>query len=175
MPGSAHSAKALLARGFLISASRTWAPVASVVVTEWSRLEARRVAARRTTSPPPHPARRRSGPRQALQISNAKTSGSFGDQTFAPLLGTPAQQGTSLTHFAATFSIGHARRRRDPSTTSGTQRPRLGGAGPLRHMTSQGSPRNCFVRAIQKRVARILRGLLRRVQPSRVGPFGLKA
>src|SRR5260221_3913705 len=43
---------------------------------------------------------------QALQISNAKTSGSFGDQTFAPLLATPAQQGTSLTHFVATFSIG---------------------------------------------------------------------
>jgi hypothetical protein len=43
---------------------------------------------------------------QALQISNFKTSGSFGDQTFAPLLGTPAQQGTSLTHFVATFSIG---------------------------------------------------------------------
>jgi hypothetical protein len=43
---------------------------------------------------------------QALQISNYKTSGSFGDQTFAPLLGHPAQQGTSLTHFVATFSIG---------------------------------------------------------------------
>lgn len=43
---------------------------------------------------------------QALQISNAKTSGSFGDQTFAPLLANPAQQGTSLTHFVATFSIG---------------------------------------------------------------------
>jgi hypothetical protein len=43
---------------------------------------------------------------QALQISNFKTSGSFGDQTFAPLLTAPAQQGTSLTHFVATFSIG---------------------------------------------------------------------
>jgi hypothetical protein len=43
---------------------------------------------------------------QALQISNSKTSGSFGDQTFAPLLAHPAQQGTSLTHFVATFSIG---------------------------------------------------------------------
>jgi hypothetical protein len=43
---------------------------------------------------------------QTLQISNAKTSGSFGDQTFAPLLANPAQQGTSLTHFVATFSIG---------------------------------------------------------------------
>jgi hypothetical protein len=43
---------------------------------------------------------------QALQISNAKTSGSFGDQTFAPLLANPAKQGTSLTHFVATFSIG---------------------------------------------------------------------
>jgi hypothetical protein len=43
---------------------------------------------------------------QALQISNFKGSGSFGDQTFAPLLTAPAQQGTSLTHFVATFSIG---------------------------------------------------------------------
>jgi hypothetical protein len=43
---------------------------------------------------------------QALQISNAKTSGSFGDQTFAPLLGTGAAAGTSLQHFTASFSIG---------------------------------------------------------------------
>jgi hypothetical protein len=43
---------------------------------------------------------------QALQISNAKTSGSFGDQTFAPLLGTGAAAGTTLQHFTASFDIG---------------------------------------------------------------------
>jgi hypothetical protein len=42
---------------------------------------------------------------QALQISNAKTSGSFGDQTFAPLL-TNGAGGTALQHFTASFSIG---------------------------------------------------------------------
>ena len=43
---------------------------------------------------------------QALQISNAKTSGSFGDQTFAPMLTTGAAAGTALQHFGASFSIG---------------------------------------------------------------------
>lgn len=43
---------------------------------------------------------------QTLQISNAKTSGSFGDQTFAPLLTTGAAQGTATQHFNASFSIG---------------------------------------------------------------------
>lgn len=44
---------------------------------------------------------------QALQISNAKTSGSFGDQTFAPLLTTgAAAQGTAAQHFTASFAIG---------------------------------------------------------------------
>lgn len=43
---------------------------------------------------------------QALQISNYKTSGSFGDQTFAPLLATGAAAGTALPHFNASFSIG---------------------------------------------------------------------
>ena len=44
---------------------------------------------------------------QALQISNARTSGSFGDQTFAPLLAIgAAQQGTTAQHFTASFSIG---------------------------------------------------------------------
>ncbi len=42
----------------------------------------------------------------ALQISNAKTSGSFGDQTFSPLLTTGAAAGTDLQHFTASFSIG---------------------------------------------------------------------
>jgi len=43
---------------------------------------------------------------QALQISNSKTSGSFGDQTFAPLLGTGAAAGTAVQHFTASFAIG---------------------------------------------------------------------
>jgi hypothetical protein len=44
---------------------------------------------------------------QALQISNSKTSGSFGDQTFAPLLTNGAAAGTTnLQHFDASFSIG---------------------------------------------------------------------
>jgi hypothetical protein len=43
---------------------------------------------------------------QALQISNAKTSGSFGDQTFAPPLATGAAQGTATPRFTASFSIG---------------------------------------------------------------------
>jgi hypothetical protein len=43
---------------------------------------------------------------QALQISNAKTSGSFGDQTFAPQLSTGAVAGGSLQHFDASFAIG---------------------------------------------------------------------
>lgn len=45
---------------------------------------------------------------QALQISNVKTSGSFGDQTFSPALAHPAGQGTTLSHFDASFSIGTA-------------------------------------------------------------------
>jgi hypothetical protein len=53
---------------------------------------------------------------QALQISNSKTSGSFGDQTFAPLLPTGAAAGTGLQHFTASFSIG---------TTVSTQRAGL--------------------------------------------------
>src|SRR6476620_8557331 len=36
---------------------------------------------------------------QTLQISNAKTSGSFGDQTFSPALTTPAGQPPNLSHF----------------------------------------------------------------------------
>ena len=43
---------------------------------------------------------------QALQISNSKTSGSFGDQTFAPLLTTGAAAGTAIQHFTSSFSIG---------------------------------------------------------------------
>src|SRR6476660_4276280 len=43
---------------------------------------------------------------QALQISNSKTSGRFGDQTFAPLLTTGAAAGTATRHFTASFDIG---------------------------------------------------------------------
>ena len=42
---------------------------------------------------------------QALQISNAKTSGSFGDQTFARQLVDPAGR-VDATHFQASFEIG---------------------------------------------------------------------
>lgn len=43
---------------------------------------------------------------QALQISNSMTSGSFGDQTFAPLLVAGAAAGTTVQHFTASFAIG---------------------------------------------------------------------
>lgn len=42
---------------------------------------------------------------QALRISNAITSGSFGDQTFSPGLASPANE-TSPTRFEASFQIG---------------------------------------------------------------------
>jgi hypothetical protein len=42
---------------------------------------------------------------QALQISDAKTSGSFGDQTFSPGLTQPAGE-SARTHFDASFQIG---------------------------------------------------------------------
>ena len=42
---------------------------------------------------------------QALQISNTKASGSFGDQVFSPSV-TPAVEGTTLHKFDSTFSIG---------------------------------------------------------------------
>jgi len=45
---------------------------------------------------------------QTLQISNAKTSGSFGDQTYAPALATAAGQPPNLSHFDASFKIGTA-------------------------------------------------------------------
>jgi hypothetical protein len=43
---------------------------------------------------------------QALRISDAVTSGSFGDQTFSPGLATPAREGTSANGFDAKFTIG---------------------------------------------------------------------
>ncbi len=43
---------------------------------------------------------------QALRVSNATASGSFGDQTFGPLLANAAGESTSFKHFDATFDIG---------------------------------------------------------------------
>lgn len=43
---------------------------------------------------------------QALRLSNAITSGSFGDQTFSPGLSSPAGETMSNTHFEASFDIG---------------------------------------------------------------------
>ena len=43
---------------------------------------------------------------QALRLSNAVTSGSFGDQTFSPGLATPAGEGSAAAHFSARFMIG---------------------------------------------------------------------
>ena len=45
---------------------------------------------------------------QALRLSNAVTSGSFGDQTFAPPLASPAGESTGQNHFEASFGIGTA-------------------------------------------------------------------
>ena len=45
---------------------------------------------------------------QALQISNSKTSGSFGDQTFSPGLTAPAGVSPNLAHFTSSFKIGTA-------------------------------------------------------------------
>jgi hypothetical protein len=45
---------------------------------------------------------------QSLRISSSVTSGSFGDQTFAPPLSTPASESSSTNHFDASFSIGTA-------------------------------------------------------------------
>jgi hypothetical protein len=45
---------------------------------------------------------------QALRISSSVTSGSFGDQTFAPPVTSPAGESTPLNHFQASFSIGTA-------------------------------------------------------------------
>ena len=53
---------------------------------------------------------------QALRVSNAITSGSFGDQTFSPGLTSPAGESPAQTHFDATFQIG---------TTQATHQPDL--------------------------------------------------
>jgi hypothetical protein len=50
---------------------------------------------------------------QALRISNAVTSGAFGDQTFSPAV-APAQGGTARSHFDASFSIGTAEATQQP-------------------------------------------------------------
>ncbi len=43
---------------------------------------------------------------QALRMSNAVASGSFGDQTFSPGLSSPAGEGSAAAHFSARFKIG---------------------------------------------------------------------
>ncbi len=43
---------------------------------------------------------------QALRISNAVVSGSFGDQTFSSGLANPAGEAPAQTHFEASFNIG---------------------------------------------------------------------
>ena len=54
---------------------------------------------------------------QALRMSNAVTSGSFGDQTFAPPLANAAGESTGFKHFDATFSIGTALATQQPGLT----------------------------------------------------------
>jgi hypothetical protein len=53
---------------------------------------------------------------QALRLSNAVTSGSFGDQTFSSGLASPAGEAPAQTHFEASFRIG---------TTQAAQQPGL--------------------------------------------------
>lgn len=53
---------------------------------------------------------------QALRVSNAVTSGAFGDQTFSPGLVDAAGESTANNHFEASFSVG---------STMGTQQPGL--------------------------------------------------
>jgi hypothetical protein len=43
---------------------------------------------------------------QALRLSDAVTSGSFGDQTFSPALASSASEALGHTHFEASFDIG---------------------------------------------------------------------
>jgi hypothetical protein len=45
---------------------------------------------------------------KALRLSDAVTSGSFGDQAFSPALATPAGESATQSHFAAGFRIGTA-------------------------------------------------------------------
>jgi hypothetical protein len=45
---------------------------------------------------------------QALQISDSVTSGTFGDQTFAPAVSVAADESTSQRFFTASFKIGTA-------------------------------------------------------------------
>ena len=45
---------------------------------------------------------------QALRLSDATTSGSFGDQTFSPGLASPAGEAASSNHFDASFQFGTA-------------------------------------------------------------------
>ncbi len=45
---------------------------------------------------------------QALRVSDAVSTGSFGDQTFTPALSQPAGEALPQTHFEASFKIGSA-------------------------------------------------------------------
>jgi hypothetical protein len=51
---------------------------------------------------------------QALRISDALASGSFGDQTISPGLASPAGEGLANTHFEAKFKIGTTKRTVQP-------------------------------------------------------------
>ena len=48
---------------------------------------------------------------QALRVSNALTSGSFGDQTFSPGLSSAAGESPGQSHFDSTFRVGTLRPR----------------------------------------------------------------
>jgi hypothetical protein len=54
---------------------------------------------------------------QALRLSNAVTSGSFGDQTFSPGLLEPAGEAPARPHFEASFRIGTALATHQPGLT----------------------------------------------------------
>lgn len=51
---------------------------------------------------------------QALRLSNAVTSGSFGDQTFSPGLANPAGESLANNHFEASFDIGSIQATQQP-------------------------------------------------------------
>ena len=51
---------------------------------------------------------------QALRLSNATTSGSFADQTFAPSVSHPAGESTGYSHFDASFRIGSTKAAQQP-------------------------------------------------------------
>ena len=62
---------------------------------------------------------------QALRISNAVTSGSFGDQAFSPGLTNPAGE-TAMKHFEASFNIATTSRRRRSRASRSRSAPTTG-------------------------------------------------